>query len=298
MQRDLAGVKTTALWRPTFRGVCVLASAPYFTDEALNSFAAAYPLAPVVIRHDLAGHALMTREALSAAASRMIAAHVEARAAATAVGGPFGALHDDTDDIASAQAGWTMLRKLEELADYRALLTSILDELRWVIQRTTGRPHELRGFAFVSTPETVTPYHFDPEYNLLFQLAGTKQFAVLPAAAPCLPEAAHHALHIGGDNILSWHDSFANQAKVFVLQPGDALFVPYKCPHWVRVGDDASISLSLTWQSDWTGSQRQAHRLNARLARFGYVAPPLPAWPRHPALRAFAGRALDRLGIA
>ena len=222
----------------------------------------------------------------------MAAAHVEARAAACAVGGPFGDLLDS-----EAAIGWTMLRFIDQLPAYRALLGSILAELTPVTKPTTGSAHDMRGFAFVSAPRAVTPFHFDPEYNLLFQISGTKQFAVHAAAPPCLPDAAHRALHIGGDNILAWEDSFSGHARVFDMTPGDVLFVPYKCPHWVSVGDEASVSLSLTWQSDWTRAQRDAHRLNARLARWGYGATALPAWPQRPAIRALAGRVLDRLGV-
>lgn len=271
----------------------MLPLAAVFDRAALDRLATAYPLSPVVLRHALTAHPLLSADALRDAASRMERAHVEARAAATAAGGPFGDLYNK-----ETATGWTMLRFIDQLPEYRTLLASILDELRPVTGPTTGATHEVRGFAFVSAPRAITPYHFDPEYNLLFQISGTKQFAVHPAAPPCLPGTAHHALHIGGDNILNWDESLSTHATVYDLTPGDVLFVPYKCPHWVGVGNEPSVSLSLTWQSDWTRAQRDAHRLNARLARYGYDAPVLPAWPQSPAVRAFAGRVLDRLGVA
>lgn len=268
-------------------------AAAILNRTARDRLAAAYPLSPVVVRHALAAHPLLSVEALRTATTRMESAHVEARAAATAVGGPFGDLHDD-----KTADGWTMLRFIDQLPEYHALLASVLAELTPVTELKTGAAHDMRGFAFVSAPHVVTPFHFDPEYNLLFQISGNKQFAVHPAAPPCLPEAAHHALHVGGDNILGWDGRFSTQATIFDLTPGDVLFVPYKCPHWVTVGDERSISLSLTWQSDWTRAQRDAHRLNARLARWQLPTKPLPAWPKRPVFRALAGRALDRLGIA
>lgn len=270
----------------------MLSAAPSFTRAALDRLAMAYPLSPVVMRHVLSDHPLLSPEALRAAALRMEPSHVEARAAASSAGGPFGNLLDDI-----APTGWTMLRFIEQLPEYRELLASTLDQLSTVTNLKTGPTKEMHGFAFVSAPRAVTPFHFDPEYNLLFQICGTKQFAVHPATPPCLPEIAHRALHIDGNNILAWNDSFATQATVFDLSPGDVLFVPYKCPHWVMVGDQHSISLSLTWQSDWTQTQRHAHGLNARLARWGHNTPALPAWPKRPALRGFVGRALDRLGV-
>ncbi len=263
---------------------------PVFDRAALDGLAAAYPLTPVVVRHALCGHPLLAAATLRRAAVRMNAAHVEARFAAAAIGGPFGERHHDP-----GADGWIMLRFIHQLPEYHAILASVLAELDPVIRPKTGAAQDMRGFAFVSAPETVTPFHFDPEYNLLFQIAGTKRFAVHSAALPCLPEKSDRMVHIDGNNILAWDESASAHTKIFTLTPGDVLFVPYKAPHYVVVDDQPSVSLSLTWQSDWTYAQRCAHRFNARLSRWGLVAPPLPQWPRTPLVRALAGRVLDRL---
>ena len=41
-----------------------------------------------------------------------------------------------------------------------------------------------QGFIFVSSPDAVTPYHFDPEHNILLQLRGTKAMTLFPAGDP------------------------------------------------------------------------------------------------------------------
>src|SRR3546814_5379175 len=38
-----------------------------------------------------------------------------------------------------------------------------------------------QGFLFISSPGSITPYHFDPEHNILLQLRGTKVMNVWPA---------------------------------------------------------------------------------------------------------------------
>lgn len=259
-------------------------ASPIFDRLALDRLATAYPLVPVVMRHGLVEHPLLSLAALNQAATRMAAEHVEVRAAATAVGGPFGERNADP-----ATGGWTMLRFIDQLPDYHTLLAGVLADVGPVVTTATSTPNDLRGFAFISAPRAVTPYHFDPEYNLLFQISGTKQFAVLPAQPPFLPDTAHHALHVDGNNILQWQDAFAAQAHVFTLTPGDALFVPYKAPHWVVVGEASSVSLSVTWQSNWTLAQRDAHRLNAQLQRLGLATSDLPQWPKRPCAHSQAG---------
>ena len=38
-----------------------------------------------------------------------------------------------------------------------------------------------QGFIFVSSPNSVTPYHFDPEHNILLQIRGSKVMTQFPA---------------------------------------------------------------------------------------------------------------------
>lgn len=248
--------------------------------DDLRSLGGAYPLAPCLMRHSLADHPLLSTAALADAAARLDPALVEHRAATT-IDAPF------------ARGGdvWTMLRFLDRLPDYAALIEAVIAEIAPVVTPVTGKPHTLRGFAFVSSPAAITPFHFDPEYNLLFQISGTKTFALYPPTPPALLHGAHAKLHCGGDNILAHDESLAGLGRHFVLRPGDVLYVPYKSPHWVEVGDDSSISLSITWQSAWTDAQRDAHRFAARIGRSAH----LPPWPQTPRVRALAGRVIDRL---
>ena len=70
----------------------------------------------------------------------------------------------------------------------------LLGEIEHEIVRQTGRMLKTEGFVFVSSPDAVTPYHFDPEHNILLQLVGHKAMTVFPANdARIAPDRVHEA---------------------------------------------------------------------------------------------------------
>ena len=84
----------------------------------------------------------------------------------------------------------------------------------------------------------------------------------------------------------------------YPLSPGEALFVPVMAPHFVRNGPHSSISLSITWRSQWSYAEADARAFNARLRSLG-LSPRAPGrWPATNSGKALAQRVLRRLGLA
>lgn len=181
---------------------------------------------------------------------------------------------DSADAIAEggADAALIMLRHIEQLPDYHALLHHLLAELAPVIARASGPVRDVKGFAFISAPGAHTPFHFDAEYNILFQIAGDKVFATYPPTPQFVDLRAREAYHQSGENMLGWDPGFAAAGQQHLLAPGDALFVPYAAPHWVHAGDTPSVSLSVTWQSRASRARADAPALNPALRRVGLPA--------------------------
>ena len=72
----------------------------------------------------------------------------------------------------------------------------------------------------------------------------------------------------------------------------------YPIPHFVRNGPESSISLSITWRSDWSFAEADARGWNRRLRRVG-ISPAAPRrWPATNRAKALAFRALRRLGFS
>lgn len=273
------------------------------TAVDLGRLADDYPRAACRLKHGLASHPLFTLDALAHASERLDPAMVECRRADCRNGEEFEHLEPQGGSVAAAirtmhqAACWVMLRGTEELPEYRALVDDILGALAPATDCSTGEALTPHAFIFLSAPGTLTPFHFDPEFNVLFQISGRKRFVVYPPKMPWLSDEANETYHASGDNMLGWKPSFEGEGTSFMLDPGDALFVPYRAPHWVRVGDEPSISLSITWRSASSYLQDDAYRLNRWLRARG-LSPRAPAeLPKTSGAKGLTWRALTRFGV-
>ena len=191
---------------------------------------------------------------------------------------------------------WAVLKNVEQSKPYAELLYELTEELRPTIEAATGEMLHPQGFIFISSPGAVTPYHFDPEHNILLQLRGHKKITVFPAGdRRFASDLAHEAYHTGGARELKWDDRFKRYGLPFNLYPGDAVYVPVMAPHFVQNGNDVSISLSITWRSDWSYAEADARAFNAWLRAMG-MKPNAPGrWPASNKAKASAMRVLRRL---
>ncbi|HUQ13947.1 MAG TPA: cupin-like domain-containing protein [Novosphingobium sp.] len=272
-----------------------------FPPAARLAFAAAYPETPLKLAHALGPHPLLTVEALASLGEALPAASVEYNRGDLPIGvsgKPAGnglAIGETIRGIETTQS-WAVLKNAEQVPAYAALLGALLDELRPDIEPRTGALLKPQAFVFVSSPHAVTPYHFDPEHNLLLQLRGTKVLTQFPAGdARFAPDEVHETYHTGGGRELAWRDEFAEGGRVFPLAAGEAVYVPVMAPHHVRNGPVVSISLSITWRSPWSFAEADARAFNGALRRIG-LRPRAPRrWPATNHAKALAWRALARL---
>ena len=199
--------------------------------------------------------------------------------------------------VAEAES-WAVLKNIEQVPAYEALLLSLLDEIRPEIEAATGAMLTPQGFIFVSSPNSVTPYHFDPEHNILLQIRGNKVMTQFPAGdTRFVPDESHETYHSGGPRELRWDDGFLAHGQAFSLQPGEALFVPVMAPHFVKNGPTPSVSLSITWRSEWSYRESDARIFNAILRERG-VTPTAPGrWPHQNFAKAYAFRVMRKLGL-
>lgn len=274
-----------------------------FPSDARTLFAANYPEVPHILRHSLQSHALLTLDALADLGGKLPASSIEYNRGDLPIGidgkpGSTGMSIEDTIRHIATSNSWAVLKNIEQVPAYNALLLRLLGELRGEIERKTGAMLRPQGFIFISSPDAVTPYHFDPEHNILLQLKGSKVMTQFPAGdATYAPDQIHETYHSGGARELTWRDGLAAGGTEFALRPGEALFVPVMAPHFVRNGPDSSISLSITWRSDWSFEEADARGLN-RLLRQAGLNPRAPGrWPASNKGKAYAYRALRKAGL-
>jgi Cupin-like domain len=256
--------------------------------EDTSIFETIYPETPGIITHGLAHHPMFTLDALVELAGRMQASDVEYNRGDLPLGIAFddvpanGLSVSETIRGIEENGSWMVLKFVEQDAAYRDLLADTLAELDVAIRAKTGVMLKQEAFIFISSPNSVTPLHFDPEHNILLQLRGTKAMTVFPADdEEIAPPDAHEHFYLGaGHRNLPWDDRYAPRGQRFDLAAGDGIYVPLMAPHWVQNGPDVSVSFSITWRSAFSYSEAEARGMNAILRRTGFN----PASPkRYPA---------------
>ena len=271
-----------------------------FTPESRERFAEAYPETAHTLAHSFHTHPLMTLDALGDLADRLAPKYIESNLGAQPVGvidRPEQLLENVGDRIRTIATSdsWVALREVDQDPAYRALLEDMLTELRPAIEAKTGPVINIQGFIFVTSPGGVTPYHFDPEHNILFQLRGTKTFTQFPAGDPFYAaDECHERYHAGGPAELPWRDNMVPGGHAWHLGPGDALFVPVMAPHFVRNGPEVSVSLSVTWRSEWSYAEAGARSFNRLVRKLGVHPQPPRRWPASNQAKSLAFRAWRR----
>jgi len=275
-----------------------------FPPASRAAFAAAYPEQPHVLTHTLDHHPLLEREALAQLAEALPAASVEYNAADQPIGidgkpAPTGIPIGETIRRIESSASWAVLKNVEQQPAYAALLADLLAELAPDIVGRTGRTLKTQAFVFISSPGSMTPYHFDPEHNILLQVRGSKVMTQFPAGDPRFaPDSVHETYHIGGGRELTWRDELLAHGTPFTLGPGEAIYVPVMAPHFVRNGPEPSVSLSITWRSEWSFAEADARAFNGLLRKWG-VSPASPGrWPASNRAKALGWRLARKLGAS
>lgn len=267
------------------------------------AFAALYPEVPGIIRHNLAGHDLFTLDALAELAARLDPKTVEYNRGDLPTGVdpqaiPANGLSiGDTIRGIETNGSWMVVKFVERDPAYAALLRDTLAELAHITGPRTGPMHQLEAFIFLSSPNSVTPLHFDPEHNILLQLRGQKTMTVFPATdAEIAPCELHERFQLGlASRNLPWRDDYTARGTPFELNAGDGMHVPVMAPHWVKNGATVSISFSVTWRSEWSYRAADAHGFNSMLRRAGLTPARPRRYPEQNRVKATAWRALRRL---
>ncbi len=272
-----------------------------FPPSARDRLSGAYPEQPILLDHALADHPLLQLEALAALAQRIRPVDAEYNRADLPVGidpadtPSNGLTVEETIRSIEHCGSWLVLKFVEQDPHYRALLDETLAELADVVGPATGSMLKREAFVFISSPDAVTPFHFDPEHNILLQIRGSKVMTIFPAADEALVSGEQHeAFHDGGHRNLAWRDEFSACGEEYALAPGKAVYVPVKAPHWVRNGPEVSISFSITWRSEWSFREEYARRMNAMLRRSGLNPASPKRYPHQNHLKSFTYRAIEK----
>ncbi len=133
------------------------------------------------------------------------------------------------------------------------------------------------AFVIVSSPNSVTPVHFDIEYSLLMQVRGSRKLSIGRYASEAV---RRHEVDRYWDGSHGRIEALPEEVATFRLRPGRAVYIPAGTPHWVHNGPDISQSVTFTYFTSATVRENRVEDFNSRLRRFHLN----PREPGHSAL--------------
>lgn len=134
---------------------------------------------------------------------------------------------------------WVILKQVEKLPAYAA----VLNEFAQFVRDTAG-PDLARDLlkpeflVIVSSPNRITPFHFDAEINFLVQVRGRKDVWICdPNDRQVVSQDNIEAYYSGSGPAWQWKPEFEQRARHFDLRSGNAVHIPTHGAHWVRNGN-------------------------------------------------------------
>jgi hypothetical protein len=219
-------------------------------------FQASFDRRPFTLRHSLVNHPLLTLPSLIELSRRLPESNIRYNRGDIPAGqqiytAPRTELSiEETIRQIEECRSWMVIRFVEQDSIYRDLLDRCLDEIQPLSEAITPRMFKREGFIFISSPGSVTPFHADPEHNFLLQIRGKKTASLFDVSdRTIVSEEVLERYHTGEPFKGEFKEEHQRKAFAYDLAPGDGLHFPQNWPHWVKNGDEVSISFSITFRS-------------------------------------------------
>ncbi len=236
---------------------------------------------PFKIGHNLNGHPLLEMPRLIELSKKLPESQIECKQGRVNVNlgnekaPDNGLTPEETVNQIDHCNSWLLLKNVEVVDEYRELIDACLDQIRDITRNCAPGMYLREGFIIVSSPRTVTPYHLDPENNFLLQIRGPKYVHMWdPTDRVVASEEDVEKLFSRGQRTLEFKDAYAALEEKFELLPGEGLHFPIAAPHWVENGHEVSVSLSITFRTDYSARRESLHRLNHKLRDWGITPKP------------------------
>jgi hypothetical protein len=190
---------------------------------------------------------------------------------------------------------WLGLKRIEVMPEYRAFLEDFLAKVKPYVEPAWGPMYGIEGFVFITSPNSMVPYHMDPEHNFLLQLQGEKRFTIFGKESKT--EIDREVFYGSWERKMELPAGAENSGEVVVLQPGDGMHVPITSPHFVQNNDEVSISISINYQTPRAWRRSVLYRLNHRLRGIGIKPAPVGESESRDSLKMLVANTLINAGV-
>lgn len=277
---------------------------PRIFNHVTGEFAEQFNRLPFALSHNLAGHPLFELPRLVELAKTLWATG----GGKVVFGGADASFENRWDEIPrkalsfiegirqiQRSGSWIMLKSSQEDPEYRACIDLCVSELSELTSADLRKEITwIDGYVFIASPGAVTPHHMDHETNFLLQIHGEKNLNVCdPDDRSVLFDEEIENYYIGDISAARFKPVSQEKAYVLPMAPGTGAHIPSKGPHWVRNGDQYSVSFSINFCMRETDVKSRIYQCNHYLRKLGFD-------PTPPGLSAVKDRlkimALSRLG--
>ena len=178
------------------------------------------------------------------------------------------------DSLENAGA-WIILRRVNLDPAYDGILQECMEEVKRLSGRRIDQDKKSQeAMIFLTSPNRVTSYHIDRECNFLMQVSGEKTINVFDRNDPdVVPEEELETFWSKDNNAGVYKPQFQDRAAVFSMRPGTGVHIPVNCPHWLKNGNNVSISLSISYQYADT-RRKNVYQANYYLRKLGLKPTP------------------------
>jgi hypothetical protein len=179
------------------------------------------------------------------------------------------------DSVRNAGA-WIALLRVNEDPEYGLLLDECLSEVKKLSGRFIDEDKKTQeADIYITSPGRVTMYHLDPICNFLMQISGEKQIHIFDRNdRDVLPEEELERFWSVKNYAATYPQELESRAEVYTLCPGTGVHIPLSNPHWLKNGDDISISLSINYQYK-DMRRKNVYQANYYLRKMGFKPKPL-----------------------
>ncbi|MBV8436669.1 MAG: cupin-like domain-containing protein [Silvibacterium sp.] len=177
---------------------------------------------------------------------------------------------EETFDRIDNAGAWILMKRVHKDPDYNEVLKQCLREVQLLSGRQIDQDKKSQeAIIFLTSPNRVTSYHIDRECNFLMQVRGEKEISVFDRNdRDVLPEAELETFWSKDNNAGVYKPQYQDRAHVILMKPGTGVHIPVNFPHWLKNGNNVSISLSISYQyKDW--QRKYVFQANYYLRKIG-----------------------------
>lgn len=178
-------------------------------------------------------------------------------------------------DMATTNS-YVMVRQPDSHPRLKPVLELLMTELHDFVQQVHGAKHSASElfhdpmlYLFISSPNSVTPFHVDRYSTLLFQLQGEKDVMIWDRYDRETVTAEELEYLFGLPHIKNpaYKGKDTRAPEAVHLTKGEGVHIPFTSPHWVKNGPEVSVSVSFIFQTPPSVQQGNAHRFNYHMRR-------------------------------